>query len=140
MLADQKEPVAAVSNVTYDASKTRNLDCNFFRVTIARHIGYSDAAISVKFCLDHADGRFNFMNACSYSAHVFKSFDQSDRAVAAHPEVADVVKKDHACCRTCIDRIAKQRSDDRIMPARFAHDRGTQAVMVAAKVFQPFCH
>ena len=56
------------------------------------------------------------------AAHVLERFDQADRAVAAHAEVADVVEKDHSGSGSRIDRFAEQRADDRVVAARFADD------------------
>jgi hypothetical protein len=59
--------------------------------------------------------------------------DDADRAMAAHPDVADVVEEDHAGGARGIRRLDQQRADDHVRAARLVHDGGSIAVEVALK-------
>ena len=63
---------------------------------------------------------------------------QPDRAVPAHPEEPDVVKKDHPGRTRRIVRGAKQRAHHRIVAPRLIHHRGPEMVETLAKHSQPF--
>jgi hypothetical protein len=80
------------------------------------------------------------MNSGRYPAHVLKRFDESDRAMAAHSEISDVVKKDHPGGGIRIHRLAQKCTDDGIVAARLPNDRRAQSVMISLKDRQPVGH
>ena len=63
--------------------------------------------------------------------------NDTDRAVAAHPEVRDVIEKQHAGNTGFIERLAQQCPDERVGTSRFVDNRGTEVVVFAVKTFEP---
>ncbi len=61
--------------------------------------------------------------------------DHADRAVAAHPDVADVVEEDHAGGTGAVLRLDEQRADDHVRAARLVDDGGAVAVELAPEAF-----
>ena len=77
------------------------------------------------------------MFAGSNALHVGKSCDQADGSVTAHPQIPDVVKKNHARDARGIDGLAKQRSHNYIGTSRLVYDRGAEVIVFSAKAFKP---
>src|SRR5213078_2640411 len=115
MFTDQKEPVAAPRDIAHYGSDSFNIDSDIFCKTITRHIGDRDKSVRFQFRFDRPDRSLDDMLSRTDLAHVFQSPNQSDRPVAAHSEIADVVKKDHTGRIVPIDRFAKKRTDHRVM-------------------------
>ena len=58
--------------------------------------------------------------------------------MAAHPEIAHIVEKDHPEIAIGAVRRDEQRADPRIGAARLVHDRGAIAIEALAKALHPF--
>ena len=65
--------------------------------------------------------------------------DESDRAVSAHAEIADVVEEDHAGRARGVVRFAQQRADYHIRAARFGDDARAPVVEARAQYVEPLC-
>ena len=73
-------------------------------------------------------------------AEVSERGDDADRAVAAHPEEADVVEKNHARRASGDARRAQQRADEHVGAARLVHDRAAEAVVIFPEGFESRGH
>ena len=62
--------------------------------------------------------------------------DETDGAVAAHGEAADIIKKNHAGRAGFVLRLNQQRPHQNIRAARLVDNRRTKAIMLAAKTLQ----
>ena len=58
---------------------------------------------------------------------------QTDRSMAAHADVADVVEEDHSGGTARIDRLAQQRADDHIGSSRLVDDARAIVVVLRAE-------
>jgi hypothetical protein len=70
--------------------------------------------------------------------HKSKRCHQSDRAVAAHPEISNVIEEDHPGGTGGIGGLAQQSPHYDVGPSRFIDDRRAKAVMLAPETFEPF--
>ncbi len=102
-------------------------------MSIAGHVGHGDFAFVVKPGLDDADGCFNAVIAGLDFAHMSECGHESDQSVAAHAQIADVVKEDDARGAARISRGAKQSADHHIGPARLVDNGGAEGVEVSTK-------
>src|SRR5206468_7954891 len=91
-----EKPVSTPGNIADDFRRIGKLDQSVFFLAIAGDIFDRDFAALVKRRGDDSDGRLDPMRARCDALEVRKRCDQPNRAVAAHPEVADIVEEDHA--------------------------------------------
>ena len=120
MVADQKEPIAAPRNIARDRAETFYLDRNARCVAVARNVVERHTVGFINAHGHVANRRFYPVGAGADFPQVHQRNGQADDAMAAHMEVADIVKEDHAGDALRIDRRAQQRTDHRIEAARFA--------------------
>jgi hypothetical protein len=71
-------------------------------------------------------------------SHVPKRSHQTDRAMAAHAEITNVVEIDHRCCARRVKRLQQNRSHHNIRPARLIHNARPEKVIPFPKAFKPF--
>jgi len=62
--------------------------------------------------------------------------NQSDRAVSAHAEVADIIEEDHAGRTGSIDWFTEQRTDHNVGAARFVDNCGTKFIVLTAEALK----
>src|SRR5213080_895465 len=93
MLANQKKPITAVSDVTNHAPKAFDINVHIFGKSITWDIRDAYHAVFLQPGFDRACGRFDPVSSPRNAAQVFESFDKSNRPVSAHAEIADIVKK-----------------------------------------------
>ena len=96
VIADQKEPVAAPGDVPDYHAGTLDLKSNVGCVAVTGNILDRDLVAAVVLEGDDADRRIQPVSAWSDTAQVGERDRHADRAVAAHPQVADVVEEDDA--------------------------------------------
>lgn len=140
MVADQEKPIAAICDIAGDGAEAGDLDFNTFGVAITWNIGDADHAVGIEIGFDSADGRLNFMYSGGDAAHIFEGLYETDRSVAAHSEISDIVEENHAGGSIGINGLTEQRSNHGIVAARFANDGRTQSIMITAKYFEPLGH
>ena len=73
-------------------------------------------------------------------AEVRECGDEANSTVAAHPEIAHVVEKNHTSLTGGIGRFAEECADDGIIAARFVDDARTKAIMRLAKAGETITH
>src|ERR1043165_2777028 len=105
---------------------------------VARHVGDLDFAVVVKVRNHDADGRLDAMCAGFNAVEVGQRSDHADRPVAAHPEIRDVVEKQHTGYTRVVKRRTKERTDKRIRTAWLIDHRGTEIVVFGAETFEAF--
>ena len=93
MFADQEKSISAPGNVAGDGAETVHVDCHVRRASITRHIFDRHGMIAVEVDRDNADRRFQSMSAGTDSAKMRQSHADTDRAVAAHADRAELLKK-----------------------------------------------
>src|SRR5215813_12282127 len=91
----------------------------------------------MKLSSDGADRCFNAVNPRTDQIQVGKRNDQANRSMAAHPQIAHIIEKDHSCCTRRITRLTKQCADHDIRSSGFVDDRRTKAVMHGAELLEP---
>jgi hypothetical protein len=98
--------------------------------------------MSVRFQLDRdrADRSLEDVFTRLDPSHMFQSSYQSDRPMAAHAEIADIVKEDHTRDCRVIHRFAQKRADDGLITSRLANDGRTQFVVLVPEKFKPLSH
>ncbi len=94
----QKKPVAAPGDVSAHGAETGHLDLNRFGEAIALDIFDRRRAVVDQFYADHADRRLEAMASGLEPAHMRERHGETDRAVAAHADIADIVEVDDARC------------------------------------------
>src|SRR5438552_2008350 len=82
---------------------------------------------------DDAHGRRDPMAAWPDPTEMRERHRRTDRSMAAHADVADVVEEDHARSTARIDRLAQQRADDHIGSARLIDNARAIAVVLRAE-------
>ena len=122
VVGHQEEPVPAPGDVTGHGAVSRHLDRHALAVAVARHVPHGHPAVGVERRGDGADRRLDAVGARADAAHVGERDDQPDGAVAAHPERADVVEEDDARGAGRVVRLAQQRADEHVRPARLVDD------------------
>ena len=70
-------------------------------------------------------------------AQVRQRRNETHRAVAAHAEITNVVKKNHARYARLVLRLHQQRAHHHIRAARFVDHRRTRTVELALKFITP---
>jgi hypothetical protein len=78
------------------------------------------------------------MLAGTDSFHVGKGCDQTDGAVTAHAEVANIIKEDNASCAGGVHRLTQQAPDHDIGSPRFVDHGRSEIIVVMAKALQSF--
>src|SRR5215510_13009544 len=96
MIIHQEEPVSAPSNVTYDRSVTSYIDRHSRRQAIASNIRHSHLAMLVQKGFNDSDWSFDTMFARPNAIQIGQGDHNPNRTVATHPEIANIVKEDHA--------------------------------------------
>lgn len=69
-------------------------------------------------------------------SHMRQGCNQSNRAVAAHAEISNVVKEDDTDAALWIMRFAQQRSYDDVRSSRLVYDCGAEQIMIPTKTGQ----
>ena len=65
-------------------------------MTVTRYVRNCDGRILVQGRTDNADGRLDEVNAGLDPAKVSEGHSKADGAVPTHPQIANVIKKNHA--------------------------------------------
>src|SRR5262245_33418320 len=107
MILDQEKPVAAPGDIAMDRTVTLDGDAHGMGMAIARHIPDCYPPIVGQMRGDDTDGGLDAMLAGLDTTHVRQRRNQSDRAMAAHAEVAHIVEEDHARSARRIARSAQ---------------------------------
>lgn len=137
MIVDEKKPVSTPGDVADDRAASGYLDLNIRGTAVAWDIVNGDVSVVMQDGLDFAYRGFDFVCASVESVHVGERGDESDGAVPAHSEVADIVEEDHARGAVAIDWIAKQTSDDNVRTTGLGDDGRAERIVIAAEAFQP---
>ena len=138
MLGDEEKPVTAPRDIAGQHAITGHLDAHGLAVTVGRHIAHGDAAVRIERGLDDANRRFDPVLTGPDAPHMRQRHHESDRAVSAHAEVADVVEEDHAGRAIGGVRLAQQRAHHDVRAARLRDDAGAPVVEAAAEYVEPF--
>ena len=88
-------------------------------------------------CADGADRRLDLVLSGLDALHVGQSCNQANGPVAAHSQVANIVKEDDPGGARGIDRIAEQSADYHVGASRLIHNGRAEIVVLVAKTFQP---
>src|SRR5215469_2684307 len=138
MLFHKKKPVAAPGHVASHLAESRDLDRDFPSLAIARNVTHGYFPAWVESCSDDSNRRFYAMFPGSNAAQVRQRNHQADGAMAAHAEIADVVKEDDARGTRAVHGIAQQRAHDHVRTSRLVDHRRAKAVILRAKALAPF--
>ena len=111
MVFDQEEPIAAPGDIAGDRADSRDLDSGRFGFAIAGDIGDRHLSIGVQTGRDYAHGRFNLMVAGTDATQMGQGGDQTNGAMSAHAEIADVVEEDDAGGAVLVHRRDQQGAD-----------------------------
>ena len=86
---------------------------------------------------DDAYRRFDPMVAGTDPASMGKRSDDTDGAVAAHPEVSDVVEEDNSGGAAFVEGLTEERTDDHVGSARLIDNGSAEIIVSAAKALSP---
>jgi hypothetical protein len=89
---------------------------------------------------DRADRRLDPVLSGLRMTEISERRDQSDRAMAAHANVADVVEEDHPAGIGGVGRCAKERADQHVRAARFVDDRPAPRIVLVAEAVPALRH
>nr|GEU28650.1 HTH-type transcriptional regulator PtxR, putative [Tanacetum cinerariifolium] len=137
MVGSEKEPVAAVSHIARHRAVAGHLHRHRVLGTARGHVGDGDAAVVVQLRFHHAHGRIDAVQSRRDASHECERGHQADGAVAAHAQVADVVKKDDAGHAVRRMRFAQQGAHQHIGAARLAHHRRAEVVVILPEAHDP---
>ena len=87
---------------------------------------------------NHPHGRLETVLARLEAVQVRQRHDDSDGPVTAHAEIADVVEKDDPRCAGTVHRLAEERPDHDVGPARFVDDGAAETVELALETVASF--
>jgi hypothetical protein len=120
---DEEEPVAAPRDVADHPADAGDVERHVRAVPVGRDVGDLHR-VRVEERGDHrSDRRVHAVGAERDAAQVVQGHEQTDRAVAAHAEAADVVEEEDAGRRVRVVGRQQERTDHRRMAAGFAHHR-----------------
>src|SRR6202050_2876163 len=83
--------------------------------------------------LDRAHRRIDLEDARSQFARKAERGDQADRAMAAHPQVAHIIEKNHAELAVGAVRFNEQRAHEGVRTPRLVHDCGAVGIETLAE-------
>ena len=137
---DQEEPVTPPSHVPADSAVPRNLDRDLPREAVAEHVFKTDVSALMQGCSDRADGCFQQAPAGLDSPQIGQCDHQPDGPVAAHSQIADIVKKDDAGRGARVPGLAQERAHHDVRSARLIHHRRPEIVVPQPEAGQPVRH
>src|SRR6202008_2929170 len=108
VIIHNEEPVAAPGYIAAHRPVTWNINHHAGRSSVAWNIRYCHLSVVVEIGFDDADRSFDPVTARTDALQVRERNHETNCAVAAHAQIADVVEEDHAgfTRRTC--RFAEQ--------------------------------
>jgi len=133
VVLDEKEPVAAPGDVSFELPVTGDVYGNGGSKTIAWDVRDGDPAIFVEMGRNSAYWGFDLMLSRADSAHVSESRDEADGSVAAHSEVSDIVEEDDSGGGCGIDWFAEECADDDFGSAGFTDDSAAEMIEFGMK-------
>lgn len=104
---------------------------------VTGNVAHGHVGMVVELGFDNAYWRFDSMEAGTQSAEMRECDHEADGSMAAHTQVADVVKKDDACGAGAIDRLAQQSPYNGVGTAWLIDDGRAQMIEVTLKKAQP---
>ena len=93
---DQEEPVPSPSDIAGHRAVAGDIELDAGGVTVAGNVGDGDATVGVQHRPDFPYRGFDAVGAGLNSAQMGEGCDQANGAVAAHSQVADIIKEDDA--------------------------------------------
>ena len=95
MILYQKKPVSTPRDVAADPPEARNFYWYLRRAAIAGHIVDRNRSIFVKDCTHCPDRRLDAVFSSPNALHICQRRNESDGAMTTHPQIANVIEKDH---------------------------------------------
>src|SRR5512146_3400836 len=139
MITDEKEPVPAPCDLTLQAPYARHSDWDRSAIPVTQNVVNHNRTAREEFGLNFSYRRFDAMLAWLDAAKMCQRANHSDCSVSTHPQVADVIKEDHASCAFRVGRRAKQSAHNNLRAARLTGNARTKLVVFVAKKLQAFC-
>ena len=130
MIVDEEKPVAAPGHIAGNGTDAFNRNCYTVSVAIAWNIFDHDGVAALKFEGNDAHRGVKEVPSGTDAAKVSKGDGHADGAVAAHMEIANIVKEDHSTDATRIVGLADQSADHDVGAARLVDDGGPKLVEV----------
>ena len=134
----QKEPVASPGHVSRQAAVTVQIQGYSLCPSIAGYVFNHHFTRLLQAGGDGSRGGFQAMPAGLDATQVAQGGDNSDGAVTAHPQVADVIEEDHSGGAVRLAGLTEKGSDQRIGAAWLVHDRRAKGIETLAKAKQSF--
>src|SRR5581483_11446233 len=134
----QKEPVATPGDIAADVTEAVDRHCHVMLVNIGGNVLDRHRVAPLERCGNHADRGFDVVNARSDAPHIGKGDNCSDRAVAAHAEIAGIVVKYQPGRAARIGGFAQKGADDRLKAARLIEREAPDLVEAIGKNAPPF--
>ena len=106
MIADEEEPVAAPGDVAGHRANARDLHWHAGGAVKAGHVADGHAAVVAEQGIDCARGCFQLAGTAADLPQMSERDHYPYGAVAAHPEVPDVVEEDDAGLAGGVGRLA----------------------------------
>jgi hypothetical protein len=85
-------------------------------------------------------GRLDPVQSRTDPSHVRESRHQADGSVSAHPQISNIVEKDHSCRGLWINGFAEKRSDNNLGAPRFTNYAAPEIVELTPQKAQPLRH
>ncbi len=137
MLSDQKKPVATPRHIARHHAVAVHVHRHIVMMAVGRHVVDRDAGVGMQLNAHNANRRIDAVPAHGEAAEESERGDHADHAVAAHAQVADIVKEDDCRAALGIVRRAQQRAHHHVRTARLAHSRRADMVEIAPHAFAP---
>jgi maltose alpha-D-glucosyltransferase/alpha-amylase len=134
---DQEEPVSTPCYVAAYSAIAWHIEKNIGRASVAFNIAHGNFAGIVQDSAHCSHGRFDPMLSGINATQVRQGDNQTDRAVAAHSQVAHIIKEDYPRVAGGIGRFAEKRSNHHVGSTRFVDHCGPEGVMLVTKAPQP---
>src|SRR5215467_8133802 len=107
MMAHQKEPVSTPRDVTMHITITWNVYLDVRCTVVTGNVVHRYLPTFVQDRGHHADRCVNPVLSWSNPVHIRQRRNQPNSSVAAHTEIADVIKEDDACGAFRVQRFAE---------------------------------
>src|SRR5437867_101541 len=127
-MLDEKKPISAPSDVAGngDGAAVRSgpvvaiwqMERRAFCFAVAGHVLDGSGSVLIECRGDHSDGRLDAMFPRLDATKVCQGDEETDRAVPAHSETADVVEKNDAGDTRLVVRWTEQGPDQHVRTAR----------------------
>src|SRR5262249_49042632 len=133
VIVNQKEPIAAPCHIASDFSVLRHVDRYTLGAAETWDVVDCNLSRGVQDRMDRSHWSLDLVLSRLNSSHVRQGHDQTDRSVATHSQIANIITEDHPGGGGRIDRLAEKSTDHDVGSTRLVNIRGAKRVVLVAK-------